>query len=172
VDDKGEVVRNTWEDCEEGCSGTSFECNEGFLFNVDGKCVNGTDAPALLRFLKQSPLAVTLDDQPDEFSQKEAPLCPIGKAEEKTCKCTTEPITKDLAGHPKGGCVAPLVDHGVADLSNGWCFLVNVEDSNNPTQSCYGDVQWSPADGRFWSNQACLGRKPRAVEEEEIVDVE
>merc|ERR1711881_750588 len=79
VDEEGEVVRNTWEDCEEGCPGTSFECNEGFLFNVDGKCVNGTDAPALLRFLKQSPLAVTLDDQPDEFSQKEAPLCPIGK---------------------------------------------------------------------------------------------
>ena len=29
-----------------------FECNEGFLFNVNGNCVNGTDAPALLRFLQ------------------------------------------------------------------------------------------------------------------------
>ena len=48
VDADGEVVRNTWEDCEEGCPGTDFECNEGFLFNIEGECVNGTQAPGLL----------------------------------------------------------------------------------------------------------------------------
>ena len=48
VDETGEVVRNTWEDCEEGCPGTDFECNEGFLFNIEGECVNGTQAPGLL----------------------------------------------------------------------------------------------------------------------------
>ena len=48
VDENGEVVRNTWEDCEEGCPGTDFECNEGFLFNIEGECVNGTQAPGLL----------------------------------------------------------------------------------------------------------------------------
>ena len=48
VDESGEVVRNTWEDCEEGCPGTDFECNEGFLFNIEGECVNGTQAPGLL----------------------------------------------------------------------------------------------------------------------------
>ena len=41
-------MRNTWEDCEEGCPGTDFECNEGFLFNIEGECVNGTQAPGLL----------------------------------------------------------------------------------------------------------------------------
>ena len=29
VDEDGEVVRNTWQDCTEGCPGTDFECNEG-----------------------------------------------------------------------------------------------------------------------------------------------
>ena len=29
VDEEGEVVRNTWQDCTEGCPGTDFECNEG-----------------------------------------------------------------------------------------------------------------------------------------------
>ena len=48
VDDAGEVVRNTWEDCEEGCPGTAFECNEGFLFNINGQCVNSTAAPGLV----------------------------------------------------------------------------------------------------------------------------
>ena len=48
VDENGEVVRNTWEDCEEGCPGTNFECNEGFLFNIEGECVNGTQAPGIV----------------------------------------------------------------------------------------------------------------------------
>merc|ERR1712083_1277020 len=76
VDKNGEVVRNTWEDCSEGCPGTAFECNESFLFNVDGKCVNGTSAPSLLRELASGPLAGSLDHQADELTQKEAPLCP------------------------------------------------------------------------------------------------
>lgn len=172
VDEDGEVVRNTWEDCEEGCPGTNFECNEGFLFNVDGTCVNGTDAPALLRFLSQGVLSVTLDDQPDEFSQKDAPLCPINRDVEPSCKCTDEPLTKGLDGNPKGGCIPPLVDHGIEELSHGWCFLVNVADSFEPTKNCFDDVQWSPADGRFWSNKACSGRESRALElvEEEVVE--
>jgi len=175
VDEDGEVVRNTWEDCEEGCPGTNFECNEGFLFNVNGNCVNGTDAPALLRFLQTKPLAVSLDDQPDELSQKEAPLCPISPrdASETTCGCTSEPVTKDLAGHPRGGCIPPLVDHGIEELGKGWCFLVNVEDSENPTKNCFQDTKWSPADGRFYSNEACLvpGRQAKAVVEDVLEQV-
>ena len=59
VDSEGEVVRNKWEDCEEGCPGTDFECNEGFLFNVEGECVNGTDAPGLLEQLQRGLLSPT-----------------------------------------------------------------------------------------------------------------
>ena len=46
-------------------------------------------------------------------------------------------------------------DHGVEELENGWCFLENVQDPNNPTGDCFEDTQFSVADGRFWSNEAC-----------------
>lgn len=49
----------------QGCPGTFFECNEGFLFNEMGSCVNGTQAPALLNEIKQArTLAASLDDIP------------------------------------------------------------------------------------------------------------
>ena len=64
VDDNGEVVNNKWEDCDSLCPGSDFTCNDGFLFNVEGKCVNGTEAPGLLRSLQEGPLAATLDDIP------------------------------------------------------------------------------------------------------------
>ena len=72
---------------------------------------------------------------------------------------------KGLDGNPKGGCVPPLKykyptkyfrlniflssDVGIEDLEYGWCFLENVEHPENPTESCYEDVAWSAADGRF-----------------------
>jgi len=164
VDENGEVVRNKWEDCEAGCPGTDFECNEGFLFNVEGECVNGTDAPQLLSSLQRGPLAVTLDDIPSETNIKRAPFCPIGKSavDVKSCSCTKEPTVKGLDGNPKGGCVPPLNEIGIEDLEYGWCFLENVENPENPTENCYEDVSWSAADGRFWSNLACLeeNKKP------------
>ena len=40
-------------------------------------------------------------------------------------------------------------DVGIEDLEYGWCFLENVEHPENPTESCYEDVAWSAADGRF-----------------------
>ena len=54
-----EVDRNKWKDCKEDCPGTDFECNEGFLFNVEGECVNGTDAPGLLEQLQRGGLSPT-----------------------------------------------------------------------------------------------------------------
>lgn len=60
-----EVVENKWQDCQEGCPGTDFVCNDGFLFNEMGSCVNGNNASDLLRFVKQnSDLAAVLDDIP------------------------------------------------------------------------------------------------------------
>ena len=48
-----------------------------------------------------------------------------------------------------------LSDHGIEELQNGWCFLGNVQDPKNPTDNCFEDAQFSVADGRFWSNEAC-----------------
>ena len=64
VDTTGEVVNNKWQDCDSLCPGSDFTCNDGFLFNVEGKCINGTQAPGLLRSLQEGPLAATLDDIP------------------------------------------------------------------------------------------------------------
>jgi len=166
VDADGEVVRNKWEDCEEGCPGTDFECNEGFLFNVEGECVNGTDAPGILEQLQRGPLAVTLDDIPSETNIKRAPFCPVGKSAKDvhTCRCTKESTVKGLDGNPKGGCVPPLNDIGIEDLEYGWCFLENVEHPENPTENCYEDVDWSAADGRFWSNLACVEEHKKPTE--------
>jgi len=164
VDEDGEVIRNTWEDCEDGCPGTNFECNEGFLFNVDGECINGTSAPSLLGRLQNGPLKVILDDTPSETSQKVAPLCPLGRApqEMKGCKCADSQVSRGLDGNPKGGCVPPLADHGIEELENGWCFLENIQDPQNPVDNCFEDTQFSVADGRFWSNQACNAQKDAA----------
>jgi len=91
VDGTGEVVPNMWDDCQEGCPGTDFPCNEGFLFNKEGTCVNETDASTLLAQLRTGPLAFTLDDIPS--NQREAPLCPLvrslsGSPLAPTCSCT------------------------------------------------------------------------------------
>ena len=72
-------MENKWEDCEELCPGTDFTCNENFLFNMEGVCVNGTDARDLLRKAQSGPLAAVLDDIPSETSQRPAPVCPVGE---------------------------------------------------------------------------------------------
>merc|ERR1711892_1437204 len=116
------------------------------------------DAPSILDQLQRGPLAVTLDDIPSETNIKRAPFCPVGKTakDEKSCKCTREATVKGLDGNPKGGCVPPLNDVGIEDLEYGWCFLENVANAENPSDNCYEDVDWSAADGRFWSNLACV----------------
>jgi len=164
VDEEGVVVSNTWQDCEEGCPGTDFQCNEGFLFNVEGECVNGTAAPSLLASLRSGPLAVVLDDVPSETSQKVAPVCPLGRApnQMKHCACAGGAVTKGLDGNPRGGCIAPLADLGFEEAEEGWCFLDNVQDPKNPTEDCFEDTTWSVVDGKFWSNQACLVEKKKS----------
>ena len=105
----GEVVQNKWEDCEELCPGTDFKCNENFLFNMEGVCVNGTDASELLRKAQSGPLAAILDDIPSETNQKPAPLCShsLSRESEVACRCTKEATLKGIDGNPKGGCVPP-----------------------------------------------------------------
>jgi len=152
----GEVVNNKWEDCGELCPGTDFKCNENFLFNMEGVCVNGTEAPELLRQAQAGPLAAILDDIPSETSQKPAPACSLARDTEEVCRCTREATLKGIDGNPKGGCVPPRDDIGLQELEFGWCFLENIQDPHNPTLGCYEDVQWSEVDGRFWSNSACF----------------
>ena len=118
---------NSWQDCQDGCPGTgnnyfqfwfymfllfnclAYECNEGFLFNVDGVCINGTSATSLLTQLKTGPLKAILDSVPSETRQKVAPFCEGDQTLQKSCKCTDGPVTKGLDGNPKGGCIPPLV---------------------------------------------------------------
>ena len=108
VQASGEVVNNKWEDCGDLCPGTDFKCNENFLFNMEGVCVNGTDAPDLLRKAQSGPLAAILDDIPSETSQKPAPVCGLAREVElERCRCTKEATLKGIDGNPKGGCVPP-----------------------------------------------------------------
>ena len=53
IDEAGEVIKNKWEDCDEGCPGTDLECNKEFLFNVDGECFNETNTPSILDQLQR-----------------------------------------------------------------------------------------------------------------------
>merc|ERR1711976_125381 len=164
VDSEGVVVNNKWQDCAEGCPGTPFVCNEGFLFNEMGRCVNGTQAPALLNQIQQArSLAASLDDIPSESSQKPAPVCEVGRTipgeqvpDEIHCRCTREALVKGLDGNPKGGCVPPRDDVGISDLEQGYWFLENILDFTQPERNCYEDVAWSEVDGGFWSNIACV----------------
>ena len=103
----GNIVPPNWRTLQ-GCPGTDFPCNEGFLFNKEGTCVNQTDASTLLAQLRAGltlhttyktsydgtapgPLAFTLDDIPS--NQREAPLCPLvrslpGSPPAPACSCT------------------------------------------------------------------------------------
>ena len=47
----GNIVPPNWRTLQ-GCPGTDFPCNEGFLFNKEGTCVNETDASTLLAQLR------------------------------------------------------------------------------------------------------------------------
>ena len=48
---------------------SDFPCNDGFLFNVEGECVNGTAAPERVAARKASSLVAILDPVPSETSQ-------------------------------------------------------------------------------------------------------
>ena len=117
---------------------------------MEGVCVNGTEAPSLLRQAQAGPLAAILDDIPSETSQKPAPLCPRAReAEQRSCRCTREATLIGLDGNPHGGCVPPRDDVGIQDLEFGWCFLENIRDPLNPSVGCYEDATWSEVDGRL-----------------------
>jgi len=162
VDSEGTVLENKWQDCDEGCPGTDFTCNDGFLFNVEGTCVNGSEAGSRLRSIQRSNLVASLDDIPSESSQKPAPFCDDSRSTaDVKCRCTKEATLRGVDGNPHGGCVPPRDDVGISDLEFGWCFLENIVDPENPTTDCYDDVQWSEVDGRFWSNVACFEEKRR-----------
>jgi len=151
----GEVVNRKWEDCEEFCS--SDFCDEG-LFNEIGSCVNGSDAQGLLRSLKSDNVAAKLDD---DFSagQKTITTCPTVRSPSDLpdfCRCSNGPITRDLEGNLKGGCIPdPYAETGIEELENGYCFLENVQDPSNPANNCFDDTTWSESDGRFYSHAAC-----------------
>jgi len=157
VDNTGEVVNNKWEDCESECQ-YDF-CDDGFLFNEVGRCVNGSYAPGLLRTLQRDNVAAKLDE---EFSsdQKTITTCPSifrSPADQSSfCRCSNGPLIRDLQGSIKGGCVPPVGGtFDAPDLEAGYCFLENIQDPANPTSNCYDDASWSEADGRFWSSAAC-----------------
>ena len=77
-----------------------------------------------------------------------APECHDGGAR---CVCGEAQPGRD--GEKQGGCLpsSPWVEP--------WCFLENVADPLQPSQHCFQDIQWSPADGRFWSTEACKAKQ-------------
>jgi len=68
--------------CLRQCDGSDW-CNENFLFNMEGVCVNGNEAPELLRQAQAGPLAAILDDIPSETSQQPAPACSLARDTEE-----------------------------------------------------------------------------------------
>merc|ERR1712038_1074774 len=82
-----------------------------------------------------------------------------------SCSCGTFPCQTPVCC-PSGmytldecGCIKPLADHGIEELAEGWCFLENLQDPSNPTENCYDDVEFSVADGKFWSTAACFAER-------------
>ena len=104
--------------------------------------------------------------------QRAAPVCPLGRVAQEMRGCVCAPAAAaGLDGNPRGGCVAPLSDHGVPELEAGWCFLENLQDPANPTQDCYEDTQFSVADGRFWSNLACIEKQEEEKRKSSLIIV-
>ena len=75
VDRSGNVVNGKWEDCEEGCPGTSYDGCFGDLFNANGKCINERRATTLERKIKSGSQTIQLDRAPSD--QQKAPLCTL-----------------------------------------------------------------------------------------------
>lgn len=154
VDNSGVVIPNRWEDCAQGC--TDF-CDEGFLFNVNGRCINSTQAPSLLRTFKDGNVPAQLDEA-GGAEQQSAPLCGAARSPADSpdfCRCSRGTVDKDLSGLTKGGCTKPQ-GGGFDDFEEGYCFLENVKDPSKPSSNCFSDADWSVADGRFYSHQACI----------------
>jgi len=165
VNAEGKALRGSLKDCNEGCPGTDYECTEGDLFNLDGKCVQKSSAQSLAR---SSVVPAQIDEYyGDDSKELEAPLCPTTKNikdGQKLCKCG--PALSKVQGGTEGGCQ----DDSINDYNsygdeedNGWCYLENVQDPNKPSTHCYDDVEWSVSRGKFWSRKACTAE---AKEEE------
>ena len=75
VDRSGNVLNNKWEDCEEGCPGTSYDSCFGDLFNANGKCINERRAITLERKIKSGSQTIQLDRAPSD--QEKAPECSL-----------------------------------------------------------------------------------------------
>lgn len=75
VDRSGKVVNGKWEDCKEGCPGTSFDSCFGDLFNANGKCISKRRAITLERKIKSGSQTLQLDRSPS--GQEEAPKCSL-----------------------------------------------------------------------------------------------
>jgi len=75
VDRSGNVLNGKWEDCEEGCPGTSYDSCFGDLFNANGKCINERRAITLERKIKSGSQTIQLDRAPSD--QEKAPECSL-----------------------------------------------------------------------------------------------
>jgi len=75
VDRSGNVLNGKWEDCEEGCPGTSYDSCFGDLFNANGKCINERRAITLERKIKSGSQTILLDRAPSD--QEKAPGCSL-----------------------------------------------------------------------------------------------
>lgn len=158
VDADGWVVDHAWGDCDEGCPGTQFECDDSYFSIQEGKCID-VSVPGAIPNWFGAPVVKLLD--PTERLVP-APRCLTkGKVErlyDNTCRCArgnTAVDTSPVTGLPRGNCTG-LEDDKSDNLEKVWCFLENVRDPTNPESGCYPDVKWSERDGRYWSSLACF----------------
>jgi len=150
------AVFGKWEDCSGPC-----EC-EDLQFQGEGRCVEDDQADSLIQLFRQAGDSKASLDDDFSSSQKSIKGCPRVRSPadlQDFCKCSPKPLVRDLQGNVKGGCLPPS-NGGTGGRfpgeESGYCFLENIVDPANPSSSCFSDVEWSAADGQFYSFQACL----------------
>jgi len=161
--ESNEVIRNQWGDCQEYCSDENMpnQCN---LFNENGRCLDASRAKENLAIFTRNlgSDSAEIDEASSGSGRQEFILpCndPFRTTPKNYCRCSNGETLRDLSGNIKGACNGQgspgTFSVNDPDTIYGYCFVEHVEDPSNPSKNCFDDVQYSPADGRFYSFQAC-----------------
>jgi len=173
--DTNVVIRNQWGDCNEYCSAEAPPAPPGApqappfrescnLFNEQGRCLDTKRAQENLDIFRRTVGDdEAIVDEPSSGSNDQEIMLPCNdpfRTKPKThCRCDNGEIRRDLSGNIKGGCSGQgnpgTFNVDDPDTQYGYCFLDNIQDPSNPSRNCFSDVSYSPADGRFYSFQAC-----------------
>ena len=151
VDSNGELVGEEWEYCKESCE-TSRKCDSPI-----GNCIKSSDVEMILKFLNSRDVPYVLNDS--KVNQISITKCQPGVANPVQCRCSKGPVTQDLRGNKKGGCLIGGGNDPDHPRASGYCFLENVQNATDPTSNCFKDTKWLRSEGRFYSYEACQNEK-------------